>query len=77
MIIIEAWKLTGYYIGEVEFTKSVFTLFQKENPLITLDEAILKFENAPIGVTLKQFAISKSRNEESYRNTYRCYFNLH
>lgn len=46
-----------------------------ENENISLDEAILNFENAEAGNTLENFAKSKMRNADSYRNSYEPYFN--
>ena len=44
-----------------------------ENPDITLDQAILRFENAK-DVNLDEFAEHKMRKAESYRNSYKPYF---
>jgi len=71
---MEAWKLTGYRMTEERFTLLSFKQFQREKPNISLDEAILKFENAAPNITLDEFAKQKHRTAESYRNTYKKYF---
>ena len=70
-MFIEAWKLTGMNIDEKRFTQLTFNQFIKENPNITLDEAILRFENAPVNQSLEVFAKSKMRTAESYQRIYR------
>ena len=45
-----------------------------QNKDITIEEAILIFENAKAGVTLDEFAKSKQRNRSGYINAYEEYF---
>ena len=71
---MEAWKLTGYKIDEKELTRLSFQKFKRENPLISLDEAILKFENAKPDVSLKEFAEKRHPTAQSYRNVYKHFF---
>jgi hypothetical protein len=71
---MEAWKLTGYKIDEKELTRLSFQMFKRENPLISLDEAILKFEKAEPDVSLKEFAEKRHRTAQNYRKTYKKYF---
>ena len=73
MINIAANALTGYKIDETQLTKSVFHLYKCQNPHITLDEAILRFEKSEIA-TLEKFAQSKHRTAASYRKVYRPFF---
>jgi len=71
---MEAWKLTGYKIDEKELTRLSFQMFKRENRLISLDEAILKFEKAAPNISLNEFAEKKNRTAENYRKTYKKYF---
>jgi zona occludens toxin (predicted ATPase) len=71
---MEAWKLTGYKIDEKELTRLSFQMFKRENRLISLDEAILKFEKAEPNTSLNEFAEKKNRTAENYRKTYKKYF---
>ena len=73
MIIINANALTGLKIDEKQLTKSVFHLYRCQNPNITLDEAILRFEKSE-STTLEEFAQSKHRTAASYRKVYRPFF---
>lgn len=74
LFIMEAWKLTGYKIDEKELTRLSFQKFKRENPLISLDEAILKFEKAKPDISLKEFAEKRHRTAQSYRNVYKHFF---
>ena len=73
MITITANALTGLQIDEKQLTKSVFHLYKCQNPNITLDEAILRFEKSECA-TLEEFARSKHRTAASYRKVYRPFF---
>ena len=54
------------------FTIQQFYDFLQENPYITLDTAILKFENADkIFQNLEQFAKTKMRKAKSYRKSFK------
>lgn len=53
---------------------NAFTEIILENPNIGFDNAILKFENAKEGLTLDQFAETKMRISDSYRKSYRPYY---
>ena len=53
-----------------EITIEFFANLRHRNPGITLDEAILRFENGEEFYNLKDFATSKSRTAESYREAY-------
>ena len=57
-----------------EFLIKEFIDMVMEKSDITLDEAILKFENADEGITLEEFAETKMRSGEVYRETYKPYF---
>ena len=74
LFIMEAWKLTGYKIDEKELTRLSFQKFKREKPLISLDEAILKFEKADPNTSLKEFAEKRHRTAQNYRTTYKKYF---
>ena len=45
-----------------------------KNKNISIEEGILKFENARPGITLDEFAESKQRNRDGYINAYGEYF---
>ena len=49
--------------------KTFFKNTQQENPGLSLDDIILKFENSSF-VSLDEFAKSKHRTAESYRKIY-------
>lgn len=53
-----------------EITIEFFANLRHRNPSITLDEAILRFENGDEFGNLEDFAMSKSRTAESYREAY-------
>ena len=53
-----------------EITIEFFANARYRNPNITLDEAILKFENGDQYDNLESFAKSKNRTIESYRKAY-------
>ena len=53
-----------------EITIEFFSNLRHRNPSITLDEAILRFENGDEFDTLENFAMSKNRTAESYREAY-------
>jgi hypothetical protein len=72
-MFITAYELTGYKIDEKQLTKSVFHLYKCQNPSITLDGAILRFEKSTFN-TLEEFAQSKYRTAEGYRKVYRPFF---
>ena len=57
-----------------EITIEFFANLRHRNPGITLDEAILRFENGEEFCNLKDFATSKSRTVESYREAYLTMF---
>lgn len=57
-----------------ELIVSTFVKMLLNNINISLEEAILKFENAEEGVTLDEFAESKSRVSKSYISVYDKYF---
>lgn len=57
-----------------EIIVSSFVNMILENPEITLEDAILKFENAKPGISLSEFAESKSRIVENYTDAYNIYF---
>ena len=56
-----------------EITIEFFKLLLIENQYITLDEAILKFEKSDFD-TLEEFARSKNRKANSYREAYQYMF---
>ena len=45
-----------------------------DNPDLELESAILQFENAVLGLTLEQFAQTKSRSKDSYLKVYKPFF---
>ena len=57
-----------------EITIEFFANLRHRNPNITLDEAILRFENGEEFYNLEDFAISKNRTVESYREAYLTMF---
>ena len=57
-----------------EITIEFFANLRHRNPGITLDEAILRFENGEEFYNLEDFATSKSRTAESYREAYLTMF---
>lgn len=57
---------------EIVITAFVEMIIENQN--IDIEEAILKFENAKDGVTLEEFALSKSRIRDNYISAYREYF---
>ena len=58
-----------------EITVTAFVEMLLENRDINIDAAILIFENAPPGVSLEQFAASKTRDRGGYIRAYQKYFN--
>jgi len=46
-----------------------------KNPNTTLEECILRFENAEPNITLQQFAQKKQRTAKMYIETYQGYYN--
>ena len=57
-----------------EITVAAFVEMLLEDRNITLESAILIFENAQPGINLQQFAESKTRNKEGYIKAYQKYF---
>lgn len=57
-----------------EITITAFVEMMLKNPDITIDDAILKFENVQDGISLGEFAESKTRTRENYISAYRKYF---
>ena len=53
-----------------EITIEFFANLRHRNPDITLDEAILRFENGDEFDNLEDFATSKNRTANSYRDAY-------
>jgi|APSaa5957512535_1039671.scaffolds.fasta_scaffold142079_1 hypothetical protein len=53
-----------------EITIEFFASLRYRNPNITLDEAILRFENCDEFDNLEDFATSKNRTSNSYREAY-------
>ena len=70
----KAYEIAGIQISNETFTKSEFNIITQQNPYITLDEAILMFENVETGKSLETFAKTKQRTAKSYRNAYKKYF---
>jgi hypothetical protein len=70
----KGYEIAGTKISNESFTKSEFDIIKKMNPNITLDDAILCFEKANKGVTLEDFAVTKQRTAESYRNVFGRYY---
>ena len=70
----KAYEIAGVRISNEIFTHSEFHTIRQKNPNITLDEAILIFEHAPINVSLEQFAQKKHRTAASYRKVFREFF---
>lgn len=64
------------YISKIKSRKIIYDFFQEEiknNPSITLDDLILKFEMTE-EKTLEKYAQSKNRDAQSYRNIYKKYY---
>lgn len=57
-----------------EITIEFFANLRHRNPDITLDEAILRFENGDEFDNLEDFATSKNRTANSYRDAYLIMF---
>ena len=53
-----------------EITTDFFANLRHRHPGITLDEAILRFENCEESDNLEDFATSKNRTGNSYREAY-------
>jgi len=72
----KAYDITGFGPPSPEklLTLSIFSTINKKNPNLTLDAAILIFENAPEGVTLEEYATHKQRNASGYRNVFIPFF---
>ena len=70
----KAYEIAGVQISNEIFTKSEFDIITKQHPYITLDKAILMFENVETGETLETFANAKQRTAKGYRNAYKKYF---
>ena len=67
-------KPRGIYQAK-KIARDVFVEKLKENLNITLDEAILKFEDTKNEFSsLEEFVKNKSRTVESYRNAYQDMF---
>ena len=74
-IQIEIMKQKGIYQAK-KIARDFFVEKLKENPNITLDEAILKFEDTKNEFsTLEEFVKDKTRTVESYRKAYKKIFN--
>ena len=69
LIKIEYMKYKTNLLAE-KITIDYFCKLIIENKNITLDEAILKFENADNFKNLEEFSKSKSRTVENYRDAY-------
>lgn len=73
-IQIEIMKQKGIYQAK-KIARDFFIEKLKENPNITLDNAILKFEDTKNEFsTLEEFVKDKTRTEESYRKAYKKIF---
>ena len=70
----KAYEIAGIKISNESFTKSEFDIIKRKYPGITLDEAILTFENVETGASLEKFAFRKQRTAKSYRNVYKKFF---
>lgn len=75
-IKIEIMKQYGIFKAK-EITVNFFKDEIKKNPKITLDEAILKFEDTNKQyLSLEEFSKDKTRTVESYRNAYKNLFRI-
>jgi len=73
-IKIEFMRQKGIYQAK-KIAQDFFIEKLKENPNITLDEAILKFEDTNNEYfSLEEFVKNKTRTVESYRNAYKKIF---
>ena len=59
---------------EEQRTSACFEEIMKAEKGLTLDEAILRFEHAPTGQTLDEFAQHKGRLAEGYRRRFKPYY---
>lgn len=57
-----------------ELIINTFVEFLLQNPTITLEESILKFEKVPNTMNLEEFAESKSRKKVTYIKIYEPYY---
>lgn len=74
-IKIEIMKQKGIYQAK-KIVREFFANEIKKNPQITLDEAILKFEDTKNEFSsLEEFVKDKTRTVESYRKAYKNFFN--
>ena len=74
-IKIEFMKQKGIYQAK-KIARDFFAEELKINPQITLDEAILKFEDTKNEYSsLEEFVKDKTRTVESYRKAYKKIFN--
>ena len=75
-IKIEVMKQYGIFKAK-EITVKFFKDEIRKNPKITLDEAILKFEDTNKEYSsLEEFSKDKTRTVESYRNAYKNLFRI-
>ena len=59
--------------SHAEITREFFSHLLLQNPNLTLDDAILRFENAS-EATLDEFAQQRFRTGESYRKVYKPFW---
>ena len=70
-----ACEITGLRpLSNQEHTHNEFKKIINAAPTISLDEAILVFENAPPHISLDEFATSKQRSADGYRLAFSTYF---
>jgi hypothetical protein len=75
--MVKAFELAGVVPRpEFQVTIDVFRTLLHKHPTLSLDQAILSFEQAPEGVTLMEFADRKHRTAEGYRQRFRPFFAL-
>ena len=70
----KGYEIAGLKISNESFTKSEFDIIKRKHPGITLDEAILTFENVETGASLEKFALKRQRTAENYRRVFGKYF---
>lgn len=73
---LPAYEIAGLQLSYEQHTKNEFAKIKKKWPNVTLDQAILIFENAPKDISLNEFACQKQRTVQGYRNIFGKYFNM-
>ena len=75
-LIVTAQELTGLQPrSHADITRDFFADQRRKDPNVSLDDAILRFENAADSYpSLHAFATARCRTAESYRKVYRPFW---